>query len=437
MLQTSDWIALSTRFVRHLGVAALLLGLAACGGGGGSSAPEPAPPPPPTTSPPPDPDPDPDPGPVLEGDDARRAVLAAIGEDIILPALQDFETRATELQVAMAALAAAPGDAAEIQAARDAWLVAMDSWQRNEVLQVGPAGRSTNPDAVAGGQDFRDLIYSWPFTLDVCALEEAAADGDPVSGATPVNITGLGALEHLLFTEVASADCTSQPDTQQRASHAQRLADRVLVLASALRERWEPDGDNFLEQWSTAGLDSSVVYAQPQDALDALSIALFYVEKSTKDRKTALPTGIPVSGLECADPIACPEFLESPLSSSSGVHLLATMRVFRDVFSGVDGGMGMNDLLIGIDRQDLADDLIEALDAAIAAMEAIEAGSGFDAEVAAISDANECVNASANATGLAPCAFHGLIKNAMDIFRAPIVSALGLAIPTAAAGDND
>lgn len=421
--------------------AAVLLSLAACGGGGGgSSTPDPAPAPPTTNPPPapaPDPDPDPDPEEPLEGDDARRAVLADIAEFIILPALQDFEGVAGTMQSALISLEAAPTDASEVESARSAWRGAMHSWQRNEVLQVGPAGRSTNPDAVAGGQDFRDLIYSWPFTLDVCALEQAAADGDAVNGTTPVNITGLGALEHMLFTDAAPAECSAQPNAQLRAAHAVRLADRVLVLASALVERWDPAADNFLEQWSTAGLDTSVVYAQPQDALDALSIALFYVEKSTKDRKTALPTGIPVSGLECADAIACPEFLESPLSATSGAHMLANMMVFRDVFTGVGDGMGMNDLLVGIDRQDLADDLIVALDLAIAALEDIEAGIGFDAEVAAISDANDCVNASANATGLAPCAYHGLIKNAMDIFRAPIVSALNLAIPTAAAGDND
>ncbi|MEO0437879.1 MAG: imelysin family protein [Pseudomonadota bacterium] len=373
----------------------------------------------------------------LSGDDARRAVLADIGEKIFLPALRDFETRAVALQASTAALAANPSDASALASAQSEWRMTMNVWQRNEVFQVGPAGRSTNPDAVAGGQDFRDLIYSWPFTLNTCALEAAAAAGDLVNGATPINITGLGALEQLLFIDVTPASCTTTADAAARAAHSNRLAERVLILATALRERWEPSEDNFLAQWSTAGLDSSVVYSRPQDALDALSIALFYVEKSTKDRKIALPTGIPVSGFECADPVACPEFLESPISASSGANLLANVRAFRDVFTGVAGGYGVNDLLIGIDRKDLADELIEALDVVIADLQAIEAGIGFDAEVAAIADATDCVNAAVNSSGIPPCALQGTIKTAMDIFRAPIVSALGLAIPTAAAGDND
>ncbi|MEM8984004.1 MAG: imelysin family protein [Pseudomonadota bacterium] len=400
--------------------------LTACGGGGGGGSPAPAPPTPPPPPPPP-----------TSGDDARRAVLADIGENIILPALRDFDVDAQALQVAVTTLAAAPTDTAARDGARSAWVQAMRSWQRNEVLQVGPAGRASNPDAVAGGQDFREFIYSFPFTLDACALEAAAANGDVVNSTTPINITGLGALEHLLFTDTPPAACTAQPDATARAAHIVRLADRVALLAASLLSRWEPTEDNFLEQWSTAGLSTSVTYATPQDALNALSIALFYVEKQTKDRKVAQPTGLPATGLTCSDPIACPEFLESRLSARSGDNLIINTQVFRDIFTGVNGGMGVNDLLIGINRQDLADELVMELDAALAQLNTIEAGIGFDAEVEAITDRNECVNAFSSSSGLPPCALLGFLKTAMDTFRGPIVGALNLAVPSSAAGDND
>lgn len=44
---------------------------------------------------------------------------------------------------------------------------AFASWQENEVLQFGPAA----PLAVAGGQELRDQIYSWPL-VSRCAVEE-------------------------------------------------------------------------------------------------------------------------------------------------------------------------------------------------------------------------------------------------------------------------
>ncbi|MEM8547751.1 MAG: imelysin family protein [Pseudomonadota bacterium] len=413
--------------MRFGAVIASLIILAGCGGGGGGgSTPVAGPPTPPPSNPPP-----------VSGDDARRAVLADIGNEIILPALQAFDTNATGLQTATAAHAAAPTDAATKTAAQTAWNTAMDAWQRNEVLQVGPAGRSTNPDAVAGGQDFRDFIYSWPFTLDFCALEQAALDGDAVTSATPINITGLGALEYLLYTDMADASCAAQPDAAARAAHAERLADRIALLATSLLGRWDPAGGNFLEQWSTAGESTSVVYPAPQDALDALSVALFYGEKITKDRKVAQPAGLPATGLVCSQPISCPEFLESPLSERSGRNLIINFETFRDVFTGLNGGMGMNELLTGIDRDDLATEIITGLDAALVQLEAIEMTGGFDAAVAAIANRDECVNAFSASSGVPPCALLGFMKTAMDTFRGPIVASLNLAVPQTAAGDND
>lgn len=371
------------------------------------------------------------------GDSARRAVLRDIGEEIILPALRDFADKAAALKTAADALAAAPGDAGALAGAQTAWEAAMTSWQRSEVLQVGPAGRSSNPDMVAGGQDFRDLIYSWPFTLDVCGLEEAANDGDAVDGNTPINITGLGALEHLLFTSTPPDSCDAEPNATERAAHVQKIAARVAVLATSLRNRWEPASGNFIAQWSNAGLSSSEVYMRPQDALNALSVALFYAEKTTKDRKIAYTTGVGAVGLDCGNPSSCPEFLESRLSRHSGANLVANVQAFRDVFTGVNGGRGMNDLLDGIDRPDLAEEIVDELDAVLAQLEAIENDEDFDSAVENIPSRNECVNASSSSSGLPPCALHGIIKTAMDTFRGPIVAALSLAVPSSAAGDND
>lgn len=374
--------------------------------------------------------------PGMVGDDARRAVLADIGSDIILPALRDFAADADALQAAVAAHAAAPVDPAARTAAQSAWRVAMQSWQRNEVLQVGPAGRSTGIDVTPGGANLRGQIYSFPF-LTPCAVEDAALNNQPVNESTAINIRGLGAIEYLLFQQGINSDCPPGPGADlvtRRAQHAQRLADFISGVADDLVSRWEPSGGNFLAQWQTAG-SGSTVYLRPQEALDALSVALFYVEKDTKDDKIADPTGIGASQLTPCPTISCPERLESPLSLSSGANIRENVQVFRDVFTGVEGGMGINDLLRGIGRDDLADSLLTALDATLVQLAGVEPD--FDTAVANIPDRAECINASANRSGLPVCALHGDIKAAMDIFRAPIVSALSLATPNRAAGDND
>ena len=370
------------------------------------------------------------------GDDCRRAVLKDIGEQIILPALQDFDAKAAALKTAVDAFAAAPTNGAARDEARAAWKAAMVSWQRNEILQIGPAGRSQNPDAVAGGQDFRDRIYSWPLTLNACGVEAAANSGAAVDANTAVTITGLAALEHLLFTDAAQASCATQPDAAKRAAHAQKLAVWLAQIATAVRNRWEPASGNFIQQWNTAG-SGSAVYSRPQDALNAVSVALFYMEKMSKDRKVALTVGIGATGLSCEKPASCPEFLESRLSRYSGANLKANLQAFKDVFTGVNGKLGFNDLLKGIGRNDVATEIVAELDAALNQLDAIESAQGFDAAVEAITNRTECINASSSMSGLPPCALNGLIKTAMDTLRGPIVGALSLAIPNSAAGDND
>ena len=111
--------------------------------------------------------------------------------------------------------------------------------------------------------------------------------------------------------------------------------------------------------------------------------------------------------------------------------------MFRDVFTGQAGGMGMNDLLAGIDRQDIVDKLLARLDVTLDQIDT-QIDPDFETEVEAIDDSAACTNASANATGEpAACALHGAIQDAMDTFRTEVVSALSLATPDRAAGDND
>ncbi len=367
------------------------------------------------------------------GDEARREVLKDIAEQIILPSLQDFHTKAVALKTAVDALVAAPEGTDELEAAQNAWRAAMAAWQRNEPLQVGPAGRFS--DMVKGGEDFRDYIYSWPLPLKACDLEAAAKNGSTVNEHTLIDMSGLGAVEYLLFTSFPSA-CASGLTATQRAVHLQKLAARIASMASNLRNSWEPANGNFIEQWSSAGL-ASEKYMKPQDALNALSVALFYVEKSGKDRKIAYTTGVGTTDFYCTEPASCPELLESRLSRNSGANLIANVQVLRDVFTGLNGKRGLNDLLEGIDRKDLADEIVSELDAVLAKLEEIETSTGFDTAVENISNRNTCLNAFANSTGLAPCALLGLTKTAMDTLRGPIYSALSLAIPSSAAGDND
>ena len=82
----------------------------------------------------------------------------------------------------------------------------MAVWQQLELLQVGPAGLM---GTVAGGDSLRDAIYSWP-TVNTCRVDqESARRGFLNLGAALVNVRGLDALEHLLFTTSADHTCSA------------------------------------------------------------------------------------------------------------------------------------------------------------------------------------------------------------------------------------
>jgi predicted lipoprotein len=410
--------------------AAAALALVACGGGGGGGGGDGG-----------------GGGPAL-GDDARRMVLADIADNIILPALRDFADRAEALETAVAAHAAAEGaDPEALSAAQNAFRDTVDSLERVEVLQLGPAARSGTNDPQPGAMDIRDQIYAYPervlFQIDCRALS-----GADVDASTRIDAKGFGALEHLLFNEVDAdaannASCTdgSVDVDQARAAYASRVADFMAQQATRLRQEWEREGDDFAGDFASAGA-GSMVYDRPQDALDALSLALFYVEKESKDRKVACPTGIGASGLSCPEPdVSRAEF---PFAQQSGPALLANLAVFRDVFTGADGGEGLNALLEGIGRQDIANDLSNAVEAAISLGQRIESEGGFEAAIQDIDSSSACNNASSVALNpeqepVAPlaCAMHGRLKAVTDIFRGDVVGALDLAVPQGAAADND
>ncbi|MDP9142603.1 MAG: imelysin family protein [Pseudomonadota bacterium] len=392
----------------------LTLAIAACGGGGGGSGPTPTP------------------DPVVD-DDARREVLASLGEQLILPALRELDTEAENLASRVDALAAAPNNATQRTEAQAAWRATMAKVQRAEVFQIGPAAQSME----AGGQDLRDQIYAYP-NLNLCGIHQAAYADTAVTAATPIDRTGMGSLEYLLFDDVENLACPAPEGVDgkaKRAQYAARLARRVAAVALQLRDAWEPTGGNFLNQFATAGAGSTV-YDMPQDALDAVSTAVFYLEKETKDRKIANPIGIGATKLPPCTTTSCPERVESRYAKISGVHAGNNLRAARALFSGAPGGKGLNTLLEGVDRADLATKILAQIDTAIAASDALEAD--FESKVAAIPSRDACINATGARTGEPEvCAFHGKIDAATDTLRVEITSVLNLRIPDSAAGDND
>jgi predicted lipoprotein len=366
------------------------------------------------------------------GADATRAVLASIGERVILAELRVFEERAVALEAA--ALAASTGGPTELQAAREAWRAAAESWQHLELLQLGPAGLAS---VALGGRGLRDEIDGWPL-LSRCGIDQRTVSGvhaDAAAlGADRIDVRGLAAIEYLLFAEGAENGCSATAEInasgswavlgdaeirRRRALYAFSAASVVRARAATLRSAWEPSGENFLGVLSTAGA-GSVVYSSAQLGLNAVSDALVYLYKEVADYKLGIPAGL---RLECTADI-CPEQVESRWARASLAHLRANLIGFESAYLGAPvgtEGAGFDDLLRSIGAEALDARIQAEIAAAFAALDAIEG----PLEAALVTDHEGVV------------ALHDAIRALADSFRVEVVSLLDLQPSVRIEGDND
>ncbi len=361
--------------------------------------------------------------------DARRQVLAAFADDVVVPRLARFRGDAAALETAAQAWAAAPADATARGAAQAAFVDAMDTWQELEVLQVGPAGTTGD---IEGGQGLRDEIYSWPTTnacrVDQETIEDAAATPDGLRSEL-VNVRGLDALERLLFVVDETTACPSSSPlildglweavaatpgdvTARRASYAASAATLVRERAEELEAAWT---GGFRDELATAGA-GSVVYRTSLDALNGVSDALFYLEGITVNVKIAEPAGL--SGCETAD--TCPEARESLFADRSLANIQANYRGYVAGFRGGEG-MGLDQLLRDVGASDLAD----RMDAAIVTADPVV--EGLSGTLPALLEADP--------QGLDP-AFNA-IQDVVRLQRTELVSVFNLRLPQSVAADND
>jgi predicted lipoprotein len=360
----------------------------------------------------------------------RKAVLANIGENVVIPVHETFVARVTDMATAIDAHCAGLGTAGEASlraAAQDAWKQSMSAWQLAEMMQFGPV--SMNEGAL------RDVIYSWP-VVSTCAVDQDANlhRTDPAGYDITTRLTnrrGLPALEHLLFSDELAHSCPpqaapagwdelSEEDRKSaRCAFAQVAVADLAAQARSLLDAWRPGAGDYLAAFASAS-----AFASAQAGLNVVSDAMFYLDTETKDMKLAQPAGIAVNvcntmGQPCADE------LESPRARHSKENVLANLRGFQMLFlgqgpGGVDGA-GFDDFLRSVDAGALADQMAAALVTAIAAVEAIP-GSMEDALQ---SDYQAVAGA------------HAGVKGVTDILKSQFLTVLGLDLPDGGASDND
>jgi predicted lipoprotein len=358
-------------------------------------------------------------------DAAIAATLADAGARVVLPALGELRDAAAALSTALADAASQPESPHD--EAREAWRAAMAAWQTVEVFQIGALA---DPLLAPAGEGRSARFYAWPET-NPCRVDQelvAAAWGSPTFfDDTLPNVHGLAALEQLLFPADDENHCPPQVDinaegtwaalspaelAQRRLDYAAALGRRLAADAAALHDDWDPAGGDFAGALARAG--DNAPYTSPQQGVQALFDALFFTMFRVVRLKLDEPMGLGTCTTDC------PGLAESPLAGGSTAWLTLNLAAVRSLLEGGDG-VGLLDLATTAGH----DDVVAAVEAALADAEAAAAAVTADVPVAITDDAADLE------------ALRAALEHLKEAIEDDLRAALTLQIPSEAAGDND
>jgi putative iron-regulated protein len=171
-------------------------------------------------------------------------VLTSVGENVIYPTYADLFEKAKDLDAAVQALDTTV-QATRMGAARAAWRAARAPWEQSEGFLFGPVDtKGIDPS-----------IDSWP--LDSASLKNILSGGAMLDvtyiTAQADEVKGFHAIEYLLF----GVDSTKTRLTTRELAYVKAAATAFKVRTGNLEAAWNPAGENFLAQFTTAGTGST------------------------------------------------------------------------------------------------------------------------------------------------------------------------------------
>lgn len=364
----------------------------------------------------------------------RSDVATNLARNVALPQIRRCADNLALLNEDVVAWSANPTDELRVEA-QNTWKVAYLSWQRCELLQLGPAGPM---EATVGGEGLRFEVYTYP-QLSECFVDQEIVSEDWKGLASYSDLAsskrGLGAIEYLLFNTADENQCSdgnvindsgSWDDldettrTQRRADYAAFLTRGAADAAEAIEASWETSGDGFTDELATAGAGSAL-FGSAQQALNEFSNAMVYLEKEVKDMKLASPLGISTtSNFSDCDADICPELRESKWANISLAAIWENLAQFEELYFGAEGD-GFDDLLREIGAGEVADNMEDHLRTANLAFDEID-GLLVDALTSDRDDVD---------------AFYVEVQEIVSLFKTQFVNVLALELPNRAAADGD
>lgn len=283
----------------------------------------------------------------------RRDILAALADNVFVPAYEEAAGAAQSLATAADRLAGDPAPG-RLDRARDQWRAASAAWAATAAFRFGPAMDRRSAS----------LIDWWP--IDPAAIQDAAAAGasaEDIAERQSAATRGLYAIESILAEDL--------PIDPARLRYAARLAGVIAAELAAIRDEWTGVGRDFAYADALAGRGDTAISATL--ALSDVVRTSIFLTETVGDMQLGKALGVTGD----RDPDAIPG-----LGPSTGADLRGAVQGIRLPFLGTGDHSAVGTLVNDLD-DNAYDRMKAALDEAMAAVDAlpadIKAGAGDDA----------------------------------------------------------
>lgn len=249
----------------------------------------------------------------------RGEMLENIGNNIILPAFDQFESATSQLQSTITTLTGEVNQA-NLDVVQDAWLNTIVTWKYAEMFMFGPVDQMV---AAPGIDNWRaDNV------TNTLGIEEAIDTNQEINASYIEGIgatrKGLPAIEYLLFNfeEGDQAILDQLNASENRRAYLSALSERVNQIATAVNEAWKPGGGNYIETFTGSTGKSAA------SSVNVLANEFLMLIERVKNHKLGIPLGKRSMGT------LLPENVEARFSAESLVLMQRNIDAIEDVFLG-------------------------------------------------------------------------------------------------------
>ncbi len=290
----------------------------------------------------------------FEDYESAAAIVDDFADEVVNATYTLLADRTAALDAAVQALAADP-TVATLDAARQAWAAAREPWEASEGFLFGPV------DSL--GLD--PALDSWP--VDRSALDNVLAGNDELDRAfvagLDTTLRGFHTAEYLLF----GIDSGKLPEDfdQREFDYLTSVSALLAESAARLADSWSTGvdgGDPYSDVFKGAG--SNATYPSRTSAAEEIVRGMIGIADEVANGKIADPFDQQDTTL-----------VESQFSFNSLSDFKNNIRSIRNAFTGdaeVAGttGTGIDEFVASVDAE-LGDRLVQEIDAALAALDAI------------------------------------------------------------------